>query len=43
MWEVVQLMDGMVLMLNPSRGPVLRRIAADILRHYGMPAAPTKS
>jgi DNA-binding transcriptional MerR regulator len=40
MWEVVQLMDGMVLMLNPDRGPVLRRIADDIYRHYGLPLQP---
>ena len=30
MWEVVELMDGMVLLLNPSKGQVLRRIADDI-------------
>lgn len=41
-WEVVQLMDGMVLLLNPARGAVLRRIADDIYRHYGIPAR-TKS
>jgi len=34
-WEVVELMDGRALMVNPSRGELLRRIADDIFRHYG--------
>ena len=42
-WEVVELMDGMLLLVNPSRGPVLRRIADDIYRHYAMPPAQTQS
>jgi hypothetical protein len=37
MWEVVELMDGLLLMVNPSKGAVLRRIADDIYRHYGTP------
>jgi DNA-binding transcriptional MerR regulator len=36
-WEVVQLMDGIVMMVNPRRGPALRRIADEIYRHYAMP------
>jgi len=35
-WEVVGLMDGLVLLVNPSRGAALRRIAADIYRYYGV-------
>jgi DNA-binding transcriptional MerR regulator len=42
MWEAVQLMDGMLLLVNPGRGPVLRRIADDIYRHYAIPVAPAK-
>jgi hypothetical protein len=34
-WELVVLMDGLILMGNPERGAVLRRIAADIYRYYG--------
>jgi DNA-binding transcriptional MerR regulator len=33
-WEVVQLGDGLVLLVNPRRGPVVRRIAESIYRHY---------
>ncbi len=33
-WEVVQLSDGLVLLVNPRRGPVVRRIAESIYRHY---------
>jgi hypothetical protein len=36
-WEVVTLLDGLVLMVNPERGPALQRIADDIFRHYGAP------
>ena len=38
-WEVVTLMDGLVLLVNPAGGQVLRRVAADIYRYYG--ARPT--
>jgi DNA-binding transcriptional MerR regulator len=40
-WEIVQLMDGMVLMVNPRRGPALQRIADAIYRHYAIPVART--
>lgn len=36
-WELVTLLDGLVLMVNPQRGPALQRIADDIFRHYGPP------
>ena len=36
MWEVVVLMDGLLLMVNPQKGELLRRVADDIYRHYGM-------
>jgi hypothetical protein len=36
-WEVVTLMEGLALMVNPTRGPALQRIADDILRRYGSP------
>jgi DNA-binding transcriptional MerR regulator len=38
-WEVIALFDGLVLMVNPGKGAVVRRIAEDIYRHYGVPAA----
>lgn len=38
-WDVVTLMDGLVLLVNPSRGAAPRRIAADIYRYYGGPPA----
>ncbi len=34
-WEIVHLMDGLALMVNPNRGELVRRIADDIFRHYG--------
>jgi DNA-binding transcriptional MerR regulator len=34
-WEVVTLMDGLVLLVNPGRGAAIRRVAADIYRYYG--------
>lgn len=34
-WEVVQLMDGLVLLVNSSKAPGLRRIANEIYRYYG--------
>jgi DNA-binding transcriptional MerR regulator len=39
-WEVVELMDGLLLMVAGSKGPALRRIADDIYRYYGSPKAP---
>jgi DNA-binding transcriptional MerR regulator len=33
-WEVIPLFDGMVLMVNSSKGPGLRRIAGEIYRYY---------
>lgn len=38
-WEVVPLLDGLILMLNPNRGAVLRRIADEIYRYYAGPRA----
>ena len=38
-WEVVTLMDGMLLMVDPSKGAVLRRIADEIHRHYSVKSA----
>lgn len=38
-WELVTLLDGLVLMVDPQRGPALQRIADDIFRHYGTPQA----
>jgi len=35
MWEVVTLMDGMMLLVNSQGGPALRRIADEIYRYYG--------
>jgi DNA-binding transcriptional MerR regulator len=40
-WDVVALMDGLVLLVNPKRGAALRRIAADIYKYYGGAAART--
>lgn len=34
-WEVVTLMDGLVLLVSASKSPALRRVADDIYRHYG--------
>jgi DNA-binding transcriptional MerR regulator len=42
MWEMVPLMDGMVLMVNPARGQLLRRIADEIFRYYGTPQAASR-
>jgi DNA-binding transcriptional MerR regulator len=39
LWEVVPLMDGMALMVNPAKGEVLRRIADEIFRYFGTPRA----
>jgi hypothetical protein len=36
-WEVIQLMDGLFLFVDPTKGAVLRRIADDIYRYYGTP------
>lgn len=40
-WEVVHLMDGISLMVNPNRGPAVRRIADEIYRYYGAPVGRT--
>jgi hypothetical protein len=32
-------MDGIVMMVNPRRGPALQRIADEIYRHYSIPMA----
>lgn len=37
-WELVTLLDGLVLMVNTTKGPLIRRIADDIYRHYGIPS-----
>ena len=37
-WELVTLMDGLLLLVNAERGPLPRRIAAEIHRHYAMGA-----
>jgi DNA-binding transcriptional MerR regulator len=36
-WEVVTLIDGLVLLVNTSKGPGLRRVVDDIYRHYAGP------
>jgi DNA-binding transcriptional MerR regulator len=36
-WEIVVLTDGLVLMVNTTKGPLLRRVAAEIYRHYSSP------
>jgi DNA-binding transcriptional MerR regulator len=33
-WEVVELMPGLALIVSPEKGPVLRRVADEIYRHY---------
>jgi DNA-binding transcriptional MerR regulator len=35
-WEIVNLMDGLFLTVDPNKGPVLRRIADEIYRHYSV-------
>lgn len=35
-WDVVTLMDGLILLVDARRGPLLQRIADDIYRHYGV-------
>lgn len=40
-WEMVHLMDGLFLMVNPTKGEVVRRIADEVHRYYGSsPARP---
>ena len=34
-WEVVTLMDGLVLLVSSGKGPALRRVANEIHRYYG--------
>jgi DNA-binding transcriptional MerR regulator len=41
MCEVVELMPGLKLMVEPNSGPASRRIADEICRHYSM--RPTRS
>ena len=41
-WEVIALMDGLVLMVHSGKGPALRRIADEIYRYYGAPVGTTK-
>jgi hypothetical protein len=36
MWELVGLADGLFLMLDPRKGPALRRIADEIYKHYSL-------
>jgi DNA-binding transcriptional MerR regulator len=36
-WEVVSLMDGLVLMVSTTKGPLVRRVADEIYRYYGSP------
>jgi DNA-binding transcriptional MerR regulator len=35
-WELVELMRGLFLMVDPRQGPVVRRIVDDIYRHYSV-------
>lgn len=35
-WELVGLADGLFLMVNPRRGPALRRIVDEIYKHYSL-------
>ena len=35
-WEHVVLVDGLVLMVDASKGQLLRRVADEIYRHYGV-------
>ena len=37
-WEVVFLMEGLTLLVNADVGPLPRRIADQIYRHYAMPS-----
>lgn len=39
-WEVVTLTEGLVLMVDTTKGPLIRRIADDIYRHYGLREEP---
>ena len=36
MWELVGLAEGLFLMLDPRKGPALRRIADEIYKHYSL-------
>jgi DNA-binding transcriptional MerR regulator len=38
-WQVVQLMEGLSLMVNPARGAVVQRLADEIYRHYAVRVA----
>jgi DNA-binding transcriptional MerR regulator len=35
-WELVELMRGLFLMVDPRQGPVVRRIVDDIYRYYSV-------
>lgn len=35
LWELVEVRDGLVLLVNPARGDALREIAAEIYRSFG--------
>jgi hypothetical protein len=34
-WDVITLIDGLVLLVNSGARPVLRRVADEIYRYYG--------
>ena len=38
-WQAVTLTEGLVLMVDPAKGPILQRIASEIHGHYGMKPA----
>jgi hypothetical protein len=43
-WEVISLLDGMCLMVDPTKGVALRRVADEINRYYGAAAStPTRT
>lgn len=42
MWELVHLMDGLFLLVNPDKGLILRRVVDDIHRYYGLPSRPSR-
>jgi|GEM_PF-1091342 len=38
-WELVILADGLILLVNPKKGPGLQRIADEIYKHYSVSAS----
>jgi hypothetical protein len=36
LWEIVSLADGLVLLVNTTKGQFVRRMADEIYRHYGV-------